>query len=39
MRYFQRLPLETAIQNQLSAKTSTDFNKLAVSQRRDIIAK
>ena len=39
MRYFQRQPLETAIQNQLSAKTSTNFNSLAHSKRRDIITK
>ena len=39
MRYFQRQPLETAIQNQLSAKTSTNFNSLAHSQRLEIVAK
>ena len=39
MRYFQRQPLETAIQNQLSAKISTIFNSLTNSQRLEIIAK
>ena len=39
MRYFQRQPLETAIQNQLSAKKSTNFNSLTNSQRREIVAK
>ncbi len=39
MRYFQRQPLETAIQNQLSAKTTTNFNSLTNSQRLEIVAK
>ena len=39
MRYFQRQPLETAIQNQLSAKTTTNFNSLTYSQRLEIVAK
>ncbi len=39
MRYIQRQPLETAIQNQLSAKTTTNFNSLTNSQRLDIVAK
>ena len=39
MRYFQRQSLETAIQNQLSAKKSTNFNSLAYSQRLEIVAK
>ena len=37
MRYFQRQPLKTAIQNQLSAKSSTNFNSLTNSQRLEIV--
>ena len=39
MRYFQREPLETGIQNQLLAKTSTDWASLTKIQRRKIVAK
>jgi uncharacterized protein (TIGR02646 family) len=39
MRYFQRQALKTAIQNQLLAKTSTDWQSLTRLQRRDIVAK
>lgn len=39
MRYFERQTLKTAIQNQLLAKTSTDWQSLSKIQRRDIRAK
>jgi uncharacterized protein (TIGR02646 family) len=39
MRYFERLPLDTTIQNQLSAKTSTNFGSLTDAQRNNIVAK
>jgi uncharacterized protein (TIGR02646 family) len=37
MRYFQRQALKTAIQNQLLAKTHTDWNRLTTIQRRNIV--
>lgn len=39
MRYFQRQPLDAAIQNQLSIKTSTNFGSLTDAQRSDIVSK
>lgn len=39
MRYFQRQPLDAAIQNQLSIKTTTNFGSLTVAQRNDILSK
>jgi uncharacterized protein (TIGR02646 family) len=39
MRYFQRQPLDAAIQNQLSIKTSTNFGSLTDAQRSEIVLK
>ncbi len=39
MRYFQRQALKPHIQNQLDAKTSTNWNSLADAQRDEIVAK
>jgi uncharacterized protein (TIGR02646 family) len=39
MRYFQRQPLDAAIQNQLLAKISTNFGSLTDAQRSEIVAK
>ncbi len=39
MRYFQRQPLESAIQNQLSIKTSKNWKSLTEYQRDDIVTK
>jgi uncharacterized protein (TIGR02646 family) len=39
MRYFQREALKTSVQNQLLAKTSTNWQSLSKIQRRDIVAK
>jgi uncharacterized protein (TIGR02646 family) len=39
MRYFLRHPLDAAIQNQLSAKTSTNFGSLTDAQRNEVVAK
>jgi uncharacterized protein (TIGR02646 family) len=39
MRYFQREPLYEAIQKQLLAKISTNWNNLSDIQRREILAK
>ena len=39
MRYFQRQPLDAAIQNQLSIKTATNFGSLTLAQRSDIVSK
>jgi uncharacterized protein (TIGR02646 family) len=39
MRYFQRQTLETTIQNQLLAKTTTNFGSLTENQRSEIVSK
>lgn len=39
MRYFQRQPLDSAIQNQLLTKTSTNFGSLTEAQRSEIVSK
>ncbi len=39
MRYFQREALKTSVQNQLSAKTTTNWQSLSTKQRREIVAK
>ncbi len=39
MRYFQRQTLETTIQNQLLAKTTTNFGSLTENQRNEIVSK
>jgi uncharacterized protein (TIGR02646 family) len=39
MRYFQRLELKTAVQNQLLAKESTNWKSLSSIQRREIVKK
>jgi uncharacterized protein (TIGR02646 family) len=39
MRYFQRQPLDAAIQNQLSEKTSKNWTSLTENQRFDIVSK
>lgn len=39
MRYFERQPLDAAIQNQLLTKTSTNFGSLTEAQRSEIVSK
>ena len=39
MRYFQRQPLNPNIQAQLSAKVGTDFNRLSINQRFEVVTK